>query len=166
MALLERHPWPGNVRELQNVIQRAAILAALDEATAAEAITEAEPEVQASMVQMMEPEKAADILEEMEPDEAADILSDLPEAKADAKAAASGQPGAAEPAAVAAAPAGTVTDDARRSSVQHYQNGIAYFMKADYANARNEWNLALQLDPGNSDAKAGLERIDKLYGGR
>ncbi len=55
----------------------------MDEETAAEAITEAEPEVQASVVQMMEPEKAADILEEMEPDEAADVLSDLPEAKAE-----------------------------------------------------------------------------------
>ena len=58
------------------------MLSALDQETAAEALTETEPEVQASMVQMMESEQAADILERMEPDEAADILSDLPEAKA------------------------------------------------------------------------------------
>ncbi|MCZ7625148.1 MAG: hypothetical protein M5R38_04330 [Candidatus Methylomirabilis sp.] len=45
-------------------------------------MTETEPEVQSSMVQMMESEQAADILERMEPDEAADILSDLPEEKA------------------------------------------------------------------------------------
>ncbi|MGH7409912.1 MAG: CBS domain-containing protein, partial [Candidatus Methylomirabilis sp.] len=55
---------------------------ALDQETAAEALTETEPEVQASMVQMMESEQAADILERMEPDEAADILSELPQAKA------------------------------------------------------------------------------------
>jgi Mg/Co/Ni transporter MgtE len=54
----------------------------MDQETAAEALTETEPEVQASTVQMMESEQAADILERMEPDEAADILSDLPEAKA------------------------------------------------------------------------------------
>jgi two-component system response regulator AtoC len=28
VARLERHPWPGNVRELQNVMERAAVLAA------------------------------------------------------------------------------------------------------------------------------------------
>jgi Tfp pilus assembly protein PilF len=62
--------------------------------------------------------------------------------------------------------AGTISEDARRSSQQHYLSGVIYFQKGDYVKARDEWTLALQLDPGNSDAKAGLERIEKLYGGK
>jgi Mg/Co/Ni transporter MgtE len=49
----------------------------LDLETAAEVLTEADPEVQASIVENLEDELAADILEEMEPDEAADVLGDI-----------------------------------------------------------------------------------------
>ncbi|MBI4678424.1 MAG: tetratricopeptide repeat protein [Elusimicrobia bacterium] len=59
-----------------------------------------------------------------------------------------------------------MSEDARRSSQQHYLSGVIYFQKGDYVKARDEWTLALQLDPGNSDAKAGIDRIEKLYGGR
>ncbi len=72
---------------------------------------------------------------------------------------------AAGPMGAAPAPAGAVSEDARRSSQQHYLSGVIYFQKGDYVKARDEWTLALQLDPGNSDAKAGLDRIEKLYGG-
>jgi hypothetical protein len=43
---------------------------------------------------------------------------------------------------------------------------VVYFQKGDYNKARDEWALAKQLDPSNADAQAGLERIEKLYGGQ
>lgn len=61
---------------------------------------------------------------------------------------------------------GAVSEESRRSSMQHYLSGVVYFQKSDYNKARDEWTLAKQLDPSNSDAQAGLERIDKLYGGQ
>lgn len=64
-----------------------------------------------------------------------------------------------------AAPPAGVTEDSKRSSQQHYLSGVIFFQKGDYEKARDEWNLAKQLDPGNSDAQAGLERIERLYGG-
>jgi len=49
----------------------------LDIETAAEALSELKPEMQANIISAMDTEKAADIIEEMPPDEAADVLSDL-----------------------------------------------------------------------------------------
>lgn len=66
----------------------------------------------------------------------------------------------------AGAPTGAVSDSARHSSQQHYLSGVIYFQKGDYNKARDEWILAKQLDPGNSDAQAGIDRIDKLFGGQ
>jgi len=54
----------------------------LDVETAAEALSELEPDTQAAIMTDMDAEKAADIIEEMPPDEAADVLSDLPAEKA------------------------------------------------------------------------------------
>ncbi|MBI3554232.1 MAG: hypothetical protein HY077_17170 [Elusimicrobia bacterium] len=56
------------------------------------------------------------------------------------------------------------TEEALRASQQHYLSGVIYFQKGDYEKARDEWKLSKQIDPGNDDARAGLERIDKLYG--
>ena len=56
------------------------------------------------------------------------------------------------------------SEDNKRQSQQYYLSGIIYFDKGDYEKARNEWTHALQLDPANPDAKAGLERINSLYG--
>ena len=58
---------------------------------------------------------------------------------------------------------GAVSEDAKKSSEQHYLSGVIYYEKSDYQQARNEWVLAKQLNPENSDAAAGLEKIDKLY---
>lgn len=60
----------------------ATFFRGLDVETAAEALSELEPDVQAAIITGMDTEKAADIIEEMHPDEAADILSDLPVDKA------------------------------------------------------------------------------------
>lgn len=83
--------------------------------------------------------------------------------EAEEKAAAAAAP-AVKPA-EAPAPAAASADN-KHASEQHYLSGVIFFQKADYEKARNEWSLALQLDPSNSDAKAGLERIERLYGGQ
>jgi CBS domain-containing protein len=60
----------------------ATFFKGLDIETAAEALSELEPDVQAAIITRMDTDKAADIIEEMPPDEAADVLSDLPADKA------------------------------------------------------------------------------------
>jgi magnesium transporter len=62
--------------------ERTALFGSLDVETAAEALHELEPKVQADIIDDMSKEKASDILEQMPPDEAADVLGDLPEDKA------------------------------------------------------------------------------------
>src|SRR5579862_1289451 len=57
--------------------ERQAIIASLDEETAAETIAELDKRLQTQVVEKLDPEKAADIFEEMPPDEAADILANL-----------------------------------------------------------------------------------------
>lgn len=69
-------------------------------------------------------------------------------------AAASGQPAAPPPSA----------ESNRQSSQQAYLAGMIYFQKGDYEKARDEWLRAKQLDPSNSDAIAGLQKIEQLYG--
>jgi CBS domain-containing protein/sporulation protein YlmC with PRC-barrel domain len=78
--LATMHPADlADILEDLNRVERKRIVAALDPETAAQALSEAEPSVQAAVVEGMHVEQAADVLEEMPPDEAADILGDLPE---------------------------------------------------------------------------------------
>jgi magnesium transporter len=65
-------------------VERKELVSFLDTETAAQALSEVEPSVQATVVEDMQVEKAADLLEEMQPDEAADILGDLPEERSQA----------------------------------------------------------------------------------
>jgi Mg/Co/Ni transporter MgtE len=51
----------------------------MDSGAAAEALSEVEPEIQASILESLDSEKAADIIEEMAPDQAADALAELEE---------------------------------------------------------------------------------------
>jgi CBS domain-containing protein len=60
----------------------ASFFQGLDVETAAEALSELQPDVQAAIITGMDTDSAADIIEEMPPDEAADVLSDLPVDKA------------------------------------------------------------------------------------
>jgi magnesium transporter len=60
----------------------ASFFKGLDVETAAEALSELQPDVQAAIITGMDTDSAADIIEEMPPDEAADVLSDLPMDKA------------------------------------------------------------------------------------
>jgi sporulation protein YlmC with PRC-barrel domain/CBS-domain-containing membrane protein len=80
--LAKMHPADlADILEDLGRVERKEIVAALDPETAASALSEAEPSVQAAVVEGMHVDRAADLLEEMAPDEAADILGDLPEAR-------------------------------------------------------------------------------------
>ncbi|HAM35551.1 MAG TPA: hypothetical protein DEB40_01965 [Elusimicrobia bacterium] len=87
------------------------------------------------------------------------------QAKAQAKAEAEAKAAASSAAAKTDASGAAAAEDNRRQSQQYYLSGMIYYQKGDFEKARNEWSHAIQLDPSNSDAKAGLERINNLYGG-
>lgn len=81
--LAELHP--ADIAEIISQVSHkegATFFKGLDIETAAEALSELQPDVQVDLISDMETDKAADIIEEMPPDEAADILSDLPADKA------------------------------------------------------------------------------------
>ncbi len=81
--LSELHP--ADIADIISQVSReegAHLFKDLDIGTAAEALSEMEPDMQADIINALDPEKAADIIEEMPPDEAADVLSDLPTEKA------------------------------------------------------------------------------------
>lgn len=67
----------ADIVEALNARQRSALLGALDQSVAAEALTEVEPEVRSRILAHLGSERASDLLESMPADEAADILSDL-----------------------------------------------------------------------------------------
>jgi magnesium transporter len=78
--IAELHPadLAGLLGDL-NRTDGSSLLESLDPKTAAEALEEAEPDLQASLVEDMTDRRAANLLEEMAPDEAADLLAELPE---------------------------------------------------------------------------------------
>ena len=78
--------------------------------------------------------------------------------KADEANGGQSQAGAAQP---GQAPA---SNSNREASQQAYLEGIIYYQQSNYDKAREKWLHAKQLDPSNSDAAAGLEKIEKLYG--
>lgn len=84
---------------------------------------------------------------------------DKAKAAADAKASST----ASQPGTTAATPAVT-PESAKQQSGQAYLAGMIYFQQGNYEKAREEFMRAKQLDPSNTDAIGGLERIEKLYG--
>ncbi|MBF0565349.1 MAG: magnesium transporter [Nitrospirae bacterium] len=71
---------PADIAEMISQVPRDEgdhLFKDLDLETAAEALSELEPDIQTRIISSMEPGKAADIIEEMPPDEAADVLGDL-----------------------------------------------------------------------------------------
>ena len=52
-----------------------------------------------------------------------------------------------------------ITDTDRASAQQHYVKGLEFFEKGVPGQASLEWKTALQLDPGNKDAKSGREKL-------
>lgn len=69
-----------DIAEIVGDLDRAsgqALIETLDDATAADAMSEIEPELQRAILEAMPPDRAADVLEEMDPDDAADLLGSL-----------------------------------------------------------------------------------------
>ncbi|GIW08018.1 MAG: magnesium transporter [Dehalococcoidia bacterium] len=78
---------PGDLAQIMDEVaapQAREIVAALDEARAADAVEDIDPKLAVSVVGGVNPEQAADILEEMGDDAAADVLGDLPPDEAEA----------------------------------------------------------------------------------
>lgn len=50
-------------------------------------------------------------------------------------------------------------------SQQHYLEGVKYLQNANYEQARKEWKTALKLDPSNTEAAAGLKRVEQILSG-
>lgn len=74
--------------------------------------------------------------------------------------------GGAGAASVAAPPAAKAAGArAKRRSARDYLDGVLLFQKGDYGGAHKRWMKALDEDPGNDDAKAGLDRLDQLQAG-
>jgi Mg/Co/Ni transporter MgtE len=76
---------PADIAEIVDqltVNDSVALLSALDEESAADALEETSQERQLSVIERIDAERAADILDEMSPDDAADLLGDLPADKA------------------------------------------------------------------------------------
>ena len=78
--LLDMHPADlADIVENLGHEDRTAIFNSVDAETAAELLSEVDPDMQAAIIDSLRAEKAADILEEMDPSEAADVLSELEE---------------------------------------------------------------------------------------
>lgn len=58
-----------------------------------------------------------------------------------------------------------ITEENRMSGQQHYLEGLKYFQNSNYEKARDEWTIARQLDPTNTDVEAGLKRIEQILSG-
>ena len=64
----------------------------------------------------------------------------------------------------AASVRGQPSEADQRRAVKHWNEGIKLFQKGEYANAKDEWKLCQDLDPGNSDCGVGLQRLARAYG--
>lgn len=53
----------------------------------------------------------------------------------------------------------TSTQRDPQQSSQLYLEGVIYYQKGDLAKSRDRWERALALDPGNDDARVGLEKL-------
>jgi magnesium transporter len=77
-GLAELHPADlAAILDRLAPLDRAGVLASLDDEAVADAMEEMEPDTQVEVLEDLSPERAADILEEMSPDDAADLVADL-----------------------------------------------------------------------------------------
>ncbi|NLT74746.1 MAG: magnesium transporter [Chloroflexi bacterium] len=71
---------PVDIAEIIGDMDRPSgltLLNILDDETAADTMSEIEPDLQISLLMSLAPERAADVLEEMDPDDAADLLASM-----------------------------------------------------------------------------------------
>lgn len=81
-----REIHPADLAQLMEDLdrdERLEVMTALGQEAAAEALAEAQPEVQTDVIKSLPSDFAADILEEMAPDDATDVLTDLPPDRAE-----------------------------------------------------------------------------------
>ena len=117
---------------------------------------------EADAAKAAEDAKAAEIAKKKADDDAAAAVAAKKAAEAtNGAAGASGASGSAG--SQGGAPKLASSEDSRKSSGQHYLSGMIFYQKGDLEKAKDEWTLSRQLDPGNSDAQAGLDRIEKMY---
>lgn len=80
----EMHPADiANIISQVHSEEKTAIFASLADKTAAEALHELEPKIQALLLLTLDTKKALGVLEKMPVDEVADVLGDIPDEKAD-----------------------------------------------------------------------------------
>jgi tetratricopeptide (TPR) repeat protein len=58
----------------------------------------------------------------------------------------------------------TLEKKVRKTSEEHYQNGVKCFMKEDFSGALLEWEKALVLNPGHEKAKRGVKNAARKLG--
>jgi len=81
-----REIHPADLAQLMEDLdrdERLEVMTALGQEAAAEALAEAQPQVQTDVIKSLPSDFAADILEEMAPDDATDVLTDLPPDRAE-----------------------------------------------------------------------------------
>jgi flagellar motility protein MotE (MotC chaperone)/sporulation protein YlmC with PRC-barrel domain len=127
-------------------VERQAVVNSLDDETAAQALSEAIPSVQATVVEEIQVERAADILEEMPPDEAADILGDLPEERSRAVLQA------------------METEDAQdvRELLSFPDNSAGGLMTSEFFSARDTWTVDETIRALRGLDEDLLEDLDEL----
>ncbi len=59
-----------------------------------------------------------------------------------------------------------ITEAARNASVEKYRAGLVYYTEGNYEKAKENFQAALQLNPENSDAALGLQRVNDKYNSR
>jgi len=108
---------------------------------------------------------AAEAKEKEAAEKAAAAKTSTSTATTTASSAGTPAPAASAQAAGAPPPAAAVaSENAKEQSGQAYLAGVIYYQKGDFDKAREKWLTAKQLDPSNSDAVAGLEKIERMYG--
>jgi len=50
-----------------------------------------------------------------------------------------------------------------KKSVGFYLSGVEFYKKGEYDKARMNWNVSLELNPGNALSIEGIRRIKNLY---
>ncbi len=55
-----------------------------------------------------------------------------------------------------------VSEKLKMQAEMHYKNGVKFFVEEDLTAAISEWETALQLDPGNSNALNSIEKAQNL----
>lgn len=58
-----------------------------------------------------------------------------------------------------------ITEQNKMAAQQHYLNGLKEFQNSNYQKARDEFTIAKQLDPTNTDIDSALKRIEQIMSG-